>query len=56
MDVATRKRAKILALHQYTKKSQREIAKCVGVNQPSVHRLIKKFQIEKDLTSNRKGN
>ena len=56
MDVASRKRAKVLALHQHTKKSQREIAKCVGVSQPTVHRLIKKFQIEKHLTPNRKGN
>ena len=46
----------LLALHQHTKKSQREIAKCVGVSQPTVHSLIKKFQIEKDLTSNRKSN
>ena len=56
MDVTPRKRAKVLALHQHTKKSQREIANCVGVSQPTVHRLIKKFQIEKDLTPNRKGN
>ena len=56
MDVTPGKRAKVLALHQYTKKSQRETAKCVGVSQPTVHRLIKKFQIEKDLTPNRKGN
>ena len=56
MDVTPRKRAKVLALHQQTKKSQRKIAKCVGVSQPTVHRLIKKFQIEKDLTPNRKGN
>ena len=56
MDVTPRKRAKVLALHQHTKKSQREIAKCVGVCQATVHRLIKKFEIEKDLTPNRKGN
>ena len=56
MDVTPRKRAKVLALHQHTKKSQREIAKCVGVSQSTVHRLIKKFQIEKDLTSNRNSN
>ena len=56
MNVTPGKRAKVLALHQHTKKSQREIAKCVGVSQPTVHRLIKKFQIEKDLTPNRKGN
>ena len=56
MDVTLRKHAKVLALHQHTKKSQREIAKCVGVSQPTVHRLIKKFQIEKDLAPNRKGN
>ena len=55
MDVTPRKCAKVLALHQHTKKSQRKIAKCVGVSQPTVHRLIKKFQIE-DLTPNRKGN
>ena len=56
MNVTRRKRAKVFALHQHTKKSQREIAKCVGVSQPTVHRFIKKFQIEKDLTPNRKGN
>ena len=56
MDVTPRKRAKVLALHQHTKKSQREIAKRVGVSQPTVHRLIKKFQMEKDLTPNRKCN
>ena len=56
MDVTPRKRAKVLALHHHTKKSQREITKCVGVSQPTVHRLIKKFQIEKDLTPNRKGS
>ena len=56
MDVTPRKRAKVLALQQHTKKSQKEIAKCVGVSQPTVHRLIKKFQIEKDLTHNRKCN
>ena len=56
MDVTPRKRAKVFALHQHTKKTQGEIAKCVEVSQPTVHRLIKKFQIEKDLSSNRKGN
>ena len=56
MDVTPRKHAKVLALHQNTKKSQKEIAKCVGVSQPTVHRLIKNFQIEKHLTPNRKGN
>ena len=56
MDVSPRKRVKVLVFHQHTKKSQRGIAKCVGVSQPTVHRLIKKFQIEKDLTPNRKGN
>ena len=56
MDVTPRKRAKVLTLHQHTKNLQREIAKCVGVSQPTVHRLIKKFQIEKDLTPNKKGN
>ena len=39
-----------------TKKSQREIAKCAGVSQPTVYRLIRKFQIEKNLTPNRKSN
>ena len=56
MDVTPRKRAKVLVLHQHTKKSQREIAKFVEVSQPTVHRLIKKFQIDKDLTPNRKSN
>jgi len=28
----------------------------VGVNQPTVYRLIKKYLIEKDLTPNKKGN
>ena len=56
MNVTPRKPVNVLALHQHTKKSQKEIAKCVGVNQPTVHRLIKKFQIEKDLTPNKKGN
>ena len=62
MDVTPRNHAKVLALHQHSKKLQREIAKCVGVSQPIVHRLIffisnpAQFQIEKNLTSNRKGN
>ena len=56
MNVTPRKCAKVLALHQHTKKSQREIAKRVEVCQPTVHRHIKKFQIDKDLTPNRKGN
>ena len=47
MDVTPRKRAKVLALHQHTKKLQREIAKCVGVSPPTVHRLIKKFQLRR---------
>ena len=45
MDVTPRKRAKVLALHQHTKKSQREIAKCVGVCQATVHRLIKNLKL-----------
>ena len=56
MDVTPRKRAKVLVLHQHTKKSQGEIAKCVEVSQPTVHRPVKKFQIEKNLTPNRKSN
>ena len=28
----------------------------MGVSQPTVHRYIKKIQVDKDLTSNRKGN
>jgi len=56
MDVIPQKRAKVLALHQHTRNLQREIVKCVGVKQPTVHRVIKSFQIDKDLTPNRKGN
>jgi len=54
MDVTLRKRAKVLALHQHTKKSQREIVEYVRVSQLTVQWLIKKYQIETDLTP--KGN
>jgi len=47
MDVTPRKRAKVLALHQHTKKLQRKIAKYVGVSQPTVHRLLTNFKLRR---------
>jgi len=38
-----------------TQRSRKEISKCAAVSQSTVRRLIKKFQIEKYLTPNRKG-
>lgn len=50
MDIDLPTRTKIITLHQYTNKSQREISRIVGVSQSSVDRIIKK-----DIVSKRKG-
>ena len=46
IEVFPRMRAKVLTVHQYTKKSQIEIAEAVGFSQATVHRLIKKFKLK----------
>ena len=51
MDVSPRKRTKIYTLHQHIKKSQREIAKAIGISQATVHRLIKNARFENTLRS-----
>ena len=50
MDIDQPTRTKIITLHQFTNKSQREISRIVGVSNSSVDRIIKK-----ELVSKRKG-
>lgn len=54
MDVSLAERTKILTLSQYTSKTQRQIAKIVGVNCSTVCRIVKKYRNSKNLSTNRK--
>ena len=56
MDITPKKRTKILTLKEHCNKSNREIARIVGVNHTTVSRIIKR-QKEKGTTSpQRRGN
>ncbi len=55
MDISLTRRTKIFTLHQYTDKSQTEIARIVGVSQPSVSRIIQQGNDFDTLSTKRKG-
>ena len=55
MDISPSKRNKILTLYQHCSKTQREIAKLVGVSQASVSRIVRKGSEFGSLSPNRKG-
>lgn len=54
MDTSPRKRSKIVTLHEYTSKTQREIANEVGVNQSTVARIINKYKATGSFEPTRK--
>ena len=55
MDTTLEARTKISTLHQYTSKSQREIARIVGVSQKTVSNIIKLGTESETLHAKRKG-
>ena len=54
MDTTSRKRTKILTLHEHTAKNQCEIASIVGVNQSTVSQILKQAQTTGTLSPKRK--
>ena len=55
MDILIAKRSQILTLHQYTNKSQQEIARIAGVCQPTISRVIQQWKKSGTLAPNRRG-
>lgn len=55
MDITTNTRTKVITLNEHTSKSQSQIARIVGVSQPSVSRIIQKERESGTLTTERKG-
>ena len=55
-NTSPRKRASILSLWKHAELSQREIARCLNVNQSTVPRLIKQVTKTGSTTPQKKGN
>lgn len=55
-DIASHRRERIIALHLHTTKSQREIARDVGVSQNCVGLIIRNYQATGSSATKRKGN